>query len=434
MTTGAAKEEAVQTLLSGPASGVIGATDVAVRAGFSSLLTLDMGGTSADVAVVSDGRIANSYEERVGDFPIILPAVGISSIGAGGGSIAWLDGAGVLKIGPESASADPGPACYGRGGERPALSDAFLLCGYLNSERFAGGLSLDAEAARRAIGTIAGPLGLSVSATATAIVRVALANMFGELSGFLDQRGLDARDFTLVAFGGAGPLVGCLLAEELNVRRVLVPLQPGTLCALGALKAEVMTDVVRTLNARLDGLDGPALAAAFAEPVARAEAWLALEAPSFARSELNTAAEMRYVGQAYEIEVPVDAEALESDGLHPLEAAFHALHEQLYFHADTDAPAEIVDLRVRAIGYLPRPPAQPRPRPVEGAPTPVARREIVVGTSTQTAAVYDRELLVPGHLFEGPAVVEQTDTTTLVPPGWRAAVDPDGNLVATVGS
>jgi N-methylhydantoinase A len=273
-----------------------------------------------------------------------------------------------------------------------------------------------------------------VSATATAIVRVALANMFGELSGFLDQRGLDARDFTLVAFGGAGPLIGCLLAEELNVRRVLVPIQPGTLCALGALKAEVMTDVVRTLNARLDELDGPALAAAFVEPVARAEAWLALEAPSFARSELNTSAEMRYVGQAYEIEVPVDAETLEAEGLHRLEAAFHALHEQLYFHADTGAPAEIVDLRVRAIGYLPRPPAQPRPRPVEGAPTPVARREIVLSTSTPTAAVYDREQLVPGHVFEGPAVVEQTDTTTLVPPGWRGAVDPDGNLVVTVGS
>jgi N-methylhydantoinase A len=167
--------------------------------------------------------------------------------------------------------------------------------------------------------------------------------------------------------------------------------------------------------------------------VARAEAWLAHEAPSFARSELKTAAEMRYVGQAYEIEVPVDAEALESDGLHPLKASFHALHEQLYFHADTAAPAEIVDLRVRAIGYLPRAPAQPRPRRVEGALTPVARREIVLGTSTQTAAIYDREALVSGHIFEGPAVVEQTDTTTLVPPGWRCAVDPEGNLVATVG-
>jgi N-methylhydantoinase A len=431
MTIAAAREEAVQTLLSGPASGVIAAAEIAARAGFADLVTLDMGGTSADVAVVENGRIADSRDERVGDFPIILPAVGISSIGAGGGSIAWLDGAGVLKVGPESAGADPGPACYGLGGGRATLSDAFLLCGYLNTERFAGGFRLDAKAARLAVEKIAEPLELDASEGAEAIVRVALANMYAELSAVLDRRGLDPRDFTLVAFGGAGPIVACLLAEETNIGRVLVPPGPGTLCALGALHAQVVTDVVRTLNAPLDRLDGPALAAAFGPAAARGRAWLEREAPPTARAEVLLSADMRYVGQAYELEVAVQPEWLEAGDLRPLADAFHDRHERAFFHADREAPVEIVDLRVRAVGELPRPPDWNPQAPSEGAIEVQRTRRITVAGARHEALVYARESLAIGATIDGPAIVEQSDTTTFVPAGWRVLIDGRANLLAT---
>ena len=230
MTTVAAREHPVQTLLSGPASGVIGAVEAATRAGFADLISFDMGGTSADVALITDGQIEFSREAQVGDFPLFLPVVGVSSIGAGGGSIAWLDGAGVLKVGPRSAGADPGPACYGLGGKEPTLSDAFLLCGWLNPGRFAGKARLDEAAASVAMDRLAGQLALGLSQTASAIIQVALATMFTEFSAVLERRGIDPRDFTLVAFGGAGPVVACLLAEEVKMSRVLVPPAPGTLC------------------------------------------------------------------------------------------------------------------------------------------------------------------------------------------------------------
>jgi N-methylhydantoinase A len=431
MTVTAARDEPVQTLLSGPASGVIAAAEIAVRAGFADLVTLDMGGTSADVAVVENGVIAGSRDERVGDFPIILPAVGISSIGAGGGSIAWLDGVGMLKVGPESAGADPGPACYGLGGDRPALSDAFLLCGYLDADRFARSLRLDVDAARRAVATVAGPLGLSVPGAAEAIVRVALANMYAELSAVLDRRGLDPRDFTLVAFGGAGPLVACLLAEEVNVRRVLVPPRPGTLCALGALRAHVVADFVATLNAPIVRLDGAALAAAFTPAEARGAAWLDREAPPAGRTELALSADVRYVGQAYELEVPVLREWLDGADLRPLAEAFHDLHERVFFHADRSAPAEIVDLRVRAVGEVPRPPERSFDAGTCGEANAVRTRPVAVAGSRRDAAVHARESLAAGATVDGPAIVEQDDTTTLVPPGWRVQVDVHGNLVAT---
>lgn len=429
MTLAAARGEPVQTLLSGPASGVTGAAAVAAAAGFTDLLTLDMGGTSADVAVVEGGAIGYSHEERIGDFPLILPAVAISSIGAGGGSIAWLDGTGVLKVGPESAGSDPGPACYGRGAVRPALSDAFVVCGYLDPGHFAGGIDLDRTAAERALETLAEPLGLSVSETATAVVRVALANMYAEFAGVLDRRGLDPREFTLVAYGGAGPLVACLLAEEVNVRRVLVPIQPGTLCAQGALGADVMTDIVRTLTAPLAALDPSALRSALADPVERAERWLEREAPPLSSAEIRLAAELRYVGQAYEIEVPIEPPWLENSDLSPLAARFHELHERLYFHADPTAPIECVNLRVRAIGRLPRTPHPPKADAAPSTPATAGAREMVLGLERLTVAVYERPQLPHGARFAGPAIVQQADTTTLVPPGWQATVDGHANLV-----
>jgi N-methylhydantoinase A len=302
-----ARQASAETLLSGPASGVIGATYVCRRAGYANLITLDMGGTSADIALVPGGEPVTSTDEVVGDFPVVMPAIGVSSIGAGGGSVAWLDPVGVLKIGPRSAGADPGPACYGRGGQEPTLSDAFLLCGFLNPANFVGGrLRLYPEAAAAALTPLADALALGLDEAAEAVVEVATANMYAAFSNVLARHGVDPREFALVAFGGAGPIEACFLAEEFHIPRVIVPPSPGTLCALGAMSADVKSDYVRTVHRRLSATTGARLAADCADLEARARRWLAGDAPAVRESALRFTAEMRYVGQAFQIEVPLD--------------------------------------------------------------------------------------------------------------------------------
>ena len=282
-----ARQATAETMLSGPASGVIGAASVCIPAGYRNLITFDMGGTSADIALVRDGQPVYSTDETVGDFPIVMPVVGVSSIGAGGGSIAWLDSVGVLKVGPRSAGADPGPACYGRGGSEPTLSDAFLACGFLNPDNFVGGrLRLHPERAAAALRPLGEALGLDADLTAEAVVEVATANMYAAFSNVLARHGLDPRDFCLVAFGGAGPVEACFLAEEFHIPRVVVPPSPGTLCAQGAMTADVKSDYVRTLHRRLSATTGKLLAAECAELSARARRWLAEEAPAVSASAL----------------------------------------------------------------------------------------------------------------------------------------------------
>jgi N-methylhydantoinase A len=432
MTLAAARSECVSTLLSGPAAGVIGAADVAVRAGFDDLVTFDMGGTSADVAIVEGGTVTLSREEHVGDFPIIMPAIGISSIGMGGGSIAWLDAAGVLKVGPESAGADPGPACYGLGGVRPTVADAFVLCGYLNPERFAGGRSLDVGAAAAALGTIAANLGIEPVEAADAAIQVALASMYTELSGVLDRRGIDPRDFVAVAFGGAGPVLACQLAAAANIGTVLVPPSPGTLSASGALQASIRSEFVRGYRAPLAAVDGTTLRAAFEQPLARATAWLEREAPPVAGTRFLLSADLRYLGQGYELEVPVN-EAVLDGATGELAAAFHTLHDQRFAHADPASDVEITSLRVSAMGSLPAVERHDAARRTSAPPDMSRSREIRCEGELRTARVLWRDALEPGESFEGPAVLEQPDTTTIVPPAWTGRADDAGNVVLTRG-
>jgi N-methylhydantoinase A len=424
-----ARRATAETMLSGPASGVIGATSVCVRAGYRDLITFDMGGTSADIALVRDGQPVYSTDETVGDFPIVMPVVGVSSIGAGGGSIAWLDPVGVLKVGPRSAGADPGPACYGRGGTEPALSDAFLLCGFLNPENFVGGrLRLHPDRAEAAIRPLADALGLEVGAAAEAVIEVATSNMYVAFSNVLARHGLDPRDFALVAFGGAGPVEACFLAEEFHIPRVIVPPSPGTLCAQGAMTADVKSDYVKTLHRRLSATPGRLLADECAELGARARRWLAEEAPPVAASALAFSADLRYVGQAFQVEVPIEPAWLEDATSDRLREAFHDRHERLYAHADRTADVELIDLRATITGTTPKP--EPRAVPAgRGAATPAARRPIHYRRQRFEAAVYHRHDLRAGQHLDGPAIVEQEDTTTLVPAGFRATVDPLGNLV-----
>jgi N-methylhydantoinase A len=431
MTTTAARAHPVQTLLSGPASGVTGALGVARAAGLRDVITFDMGGTSADVALVTGGAVELSREARVGDFPLFLPVVGVASIGAGGGSIAWLDGSGVLKVGPRSAGADPGPACYGLGGAEPTLTDAFLLSGYLNPERFAGRVRLDEEAARAAVTPLADALGLTIEETAGAIERVALATMYTELSGVLEQRGVDPREFTLVAFGGAGPVVACRLAAEMNIPRVLVPVAPGTLSALGALQADVAADFIRSVHWPLAAAMDDGVRRAVEELETQARDWLADEAPAVQNVDLRWSADMRYVGQSHEIETPLPAAPLHAGETKPLAEALHAAHLRLFNHNDPAAAVEMINLRLRASGQLPqRLENGPRIDPRDDA-GPSGSRDIL-GNGATHAAIYARDALGSGQRITGPAIVEQTDTTTVIPPGWVGVVDPFGNLAITL--
>jgi N-methylhydantoinase A len=424
-----ARQATAETLLSGPASGVIGASYVCHEAGFDDLITLDMGGTSADIALVRGGRPLYSTDEHVGDFPVVMPAVGVSSIGAGGGSIAWLDQAGVLKVGPRSAGADPGPACYGRGGTEPALSDAFLLCGFLNPDNFVGGrLRLYPARAAEALRPLAEALELDLDGAAVGVIEVATANMYAEFSNVLSRHGVDPRDFSLVAFGGAGPVQACFLAQEFHIPRIIVPPAPGTLCALGAMSADVKSDYITTLHRRLSRVEPAELAAACAELEARARRWLERDAPPVESSAIAFSADLRYVGQAFQIEVPLDAAWLRTDSLDGLTAAFHELHERLYAHADPKAEVELIDLRATISGATPK----PRLRRIErgaGPAAPYARRPIHYRKQRFEAAIYHRRDLLADQHLDGPAVLEQDDTTTLIPAGFRGQVDDFGNLV-----
>ncbi len=388
-----------------------------------------MGGTSADIALVRDGRPVYSTDETVGDFPIVMPVVGVSSIGAGGGSIAWLDSVGVLKVGPRSAGADPGPACYGRGATEPALSDAFLLCGFLNPDNFVGGrLRLHPDKSALAMRPLGEALGLDLDATAEAVIEVATANMYAAFSNVLARHGLDPRDFALVAFGGAGPIEACFLAEEFHIPRVIVPPSPGTLCAQGAMMADLKSDYVKTIHRKLSTTSGKLLAAECAELSARATRWLSEEAPAVAASAIAHSADLRYVGQAFQIEVPIDPAWLEETGTEGLRAAFHDRHELLYAHADRAADVELIDLRATITGATPKPELKAVPTG-RGPTQPAGHRSIHYRKHRYVASVYHRRDLLAGQHVDGPAVVEQEDTTTLVPAGFRASVDAFGNLV-----
>jgi N-methylhydantoinase A len=433
MPVAAARQQTVATLLSGPASGVIGAAYVASHAGFPNVITLDVGGTSADMAVVENGRPRWSTSEHVGGVPVMMPVVGVTAIGAGGGSVAWVDEVGLPKVGPQSTGAHPGPACYGRGGKEATVTDAFLVSGFLDPERFLGGrMRLHRELAEEAIARFADPLGMTMNEAAESVVRVAVSNMYAEFTKILSRAAVDPRDFALVPFGGAGPVVGALVAREVGIASVFVPRSPGTLCALGAISADIVNDAVRTVHLRVaasgrDAFDGDALRAHFEQLRAELADWLARHGAGAAAATFNPAADMRYVGQSYEIEVPIDPAWLAPGGAPAVLAAFHRAHERAFGHADREAPAEIVNLRVQLRAARPRVPL----REVAAAAAPKSRstRRIWLDGRPTEAAVFERADLGAGARLVGPAIIEQPDTTVLVPAAHTGEVDRCGNLM-----
>ncbi len=407
------------TALSGPAAGVVGARAVAAAVGVADLITVDIGGTSADISLIKSGRIGLTAAGRVGDWPLPLPMVDMVTVGAGGGSIARVQ-EGALLVGPASAGADPGPACYGAGGAAATVTDAHLVLGHLPPSLLGGRMRLDPAAAAAAIRReVADPLGLGLHEAARGILAIADTNMVGAIRVVSVERGWDPRSFTLVPFGGAGSLHGAALAALLDIPAVLVPPAPGLLCAEGLLQSDLKAEFHRTLPHA--GAPGEAaINAALAALQAEAAAWLAAEQVAEADRTCEAVALMRYEGQGGELAVPwkgTEAAAL---------AAFRAAHQALYGFT-MDAPVEFVTLRAEATGRMPAATARRlAPAPM---PEPEETRTVHFAGGSRGVPVLDREKLGAGAAFQGPAIVTQLDATTLVPPGWQAEVLDTGAIL-----
>lgn len=428
----------IRIALSGPSAGVVASAHLGRAIGHANLITFDMGGTSADISLIQGGTPLVSLDRRVDRFPVRVPMLDIVTIGAGGGSIARIDEGGALKVGPRSAGADPGPACYGHGGVEPTVTDANAVLGRVNPSGILGGsMALDLDAARRAIEErIAAPMGVETVAAAEGIVRVINATMVRAIRGVSVQRGHDPSDFTLVAFGGAGPLHAVELADELGIPRILVPAAAGTLCSYGLVVADVRVDGVRSELLRPQD---PAAAARVPELLASlmAEGRTVLEQEGIPpeRQGFELWVEARYRFQNYELPVPVAADEATGQGpalARALVERFHAEHARVYGHARPRAEVEFVNVRGTAVGSLPKAELHLLPPRAEGDGhlEPAEVRPVFFRNlgGHVPCAIYQRSSLRAGDVLAGPAIVEQLDSTTLLPPGYRLAVDERHNL------
>ena len=424
-------DQPITTVLSGPAAGALGAAVVAEAAGFPQVVTCDGGGTSTDVTVVIDGQPALTTEGNVGAYPSKIPMIDVVTVGAGGGSIAWISPEGTLKVGPQSAGADPGPICYGQGGSEPTITDAHVLLGRIPPHLLGGEVPLDVDLADQGVRDLAGKLGLGFEACATGILEISAWNQANALRQVTVKRGLDVRDFTMVTFGGSGSLLACRLVDILGLDGVLVPLNPGNLSAYGLLTVDVRNDYVQTAVTKASALDVAAVQEVYDVLAGRADA--ALEREGFAEAErvfLRTA-DVRYFGQAYEVRVDVPDGPVTDDLAAKVADAFHDEHRALYgydFRQDARQEVEWVNLRVTGVGPI----RKPSLREVEdgtgigGARTGTRR---VYFDDWVEADVFDRARLGAGDVVEGPAVLEEFSSTVPLHPGFTARVDAHGNLV-----
>jgi N-methylhydantoinase A len=422
----AAEAQPINLLLSGLSGGVIGGAYFGQRAGAHNLVTLDMGGTSCDVGIVRNGQIGYStnFEIEWG-LPVAVPVVDLTTIGAGGGSIAWIDKGGLLRVGPQSAGAEPGPACYGLGGREATVTDANLILGRLNPDYFLGGrLQLDRAAAERAVSAAGQRLGLDALGAARAIVDVANENMVNAIRVLSIDRGLDPRDFALVAFGGAGPLHAAALAKTMHMRHVVIPLHPGLCSAFGALIADLQVNKVHSKHFRSDGVDAAAVHAHFSRLVEEAVAELRQEGFQ-GQPEISRSISMRYAGQNYEQDIEVEADVMTEGTLRGVFRAFERRHEQFYGYSLSGEVIELIRFNVTAVGRTPKPSLAPLDR--HGRPVSEDSRSVFfVETGFVRTPIYRREALTAGGAIEGPAVVEEIDATLLVHPGQQLNVDDYG--------
>ena len=428
ITASLASKQPIRTILSGPAGGVVGAFYTSTLAGYRDIITLDMGGTSTDVSLCP-GRIKETTSSTLGGYPISVPMIEIHTVGAGGGSIARLDEGGALLVGPESAGADPGPACYGTG-EHITVTDANLILGRIRPEHFLGGrLALDYGRAEQLMQGLAYSIGADVEEAALGIIRVVNASMERAIRTISLERGYDPREFTLVPFGGAGPLHSCELAKELGIPRILVPPVPGILSALGVAIADIVKDYSMTVMLRGQDINRQRLEDQFSMLEDQAKEDISQEDLDLDRLVSQRSVDVRYIGQSYELTVDYPS----SRNLHQaIGTAFHKAHRQRFGYADPSEAVEIVNLRLKMV----LPVDKPLPEPEE--PAGQSPRDAQVGESKVAFAdgryvtpLYLRDSLQCGNRIEGPAIVLQMDSTTVVPPGWAAQVDPWRNMVIT---
>jgi N-methylhydantoinase A len=423
----------ISTVLSGPAAGALGAAVVAQRAGLTRVVTCDGGGTSTDVTVVIDGHPALTTEGTVGDYPSKIPMIDVVTVGAGGGSVAWLSPEGGLKVGPRSAGADPGPLCYGQGGTEPTITDAHVLLGRLPPHLLGGELPLDVEAARRGVETLAGTLGMSVPSCATGILEISAWNQANALRQITVKRGLDVRDFHLVTFGGSGSLQACRLIDLLDLRGVLVPMEPGNLSAYGLLTVDVRNDYVQTAVARQSVLSLGSVNDILHALGSEADQALEREGfPGHAR-RFARSADLRYFGQAFEVRVDVPDGTVDQPAVTVVAERFHDAHRALYgydFRDDASQEVEWVNLRVTGIGPIRKPEVREIATGQGAAAAETGSRDVHFD-DWATTRVYARSALGAGDVVDGPAVLEEFSSTVPLHPGFRAVVDRSGNLLIT---
>lgn len=427
----------VTTVLSGPCAGAMAAMEIASIAGFDNAVSLDMGGTSTDIALGQQGRVLETTTGRIGDWELAVPMLMINTIGAGGGTIATVESGGGLRVGPESAGADPGPVSYGKGGTRPTVTDANLVLGFLNPEsKLAGRVSLDRAGAESAIEAMGKDLGLSTLETAEGIVRIVNAKMEEGIRAVSTEQGYDLRDFALVAFGGAGPVPSGRLAADLKMSTVIVPPAPGVTSALGLLMADPRRDYVRSRLRLMSQLRADELTALMKELETQAEREFTAEGYSLDQLRLEFTIDIRYLGQGYELTIPLGTKSSVSDaGIIEARARFDAIHEQTFGHAAPDEDAEAVNYRLRASAVVPKASLKKRePGTTSVDVARVGERPVCFDSSARPVAcpVYDRDLLEPSHEFDGPAIVDQLDSTTVVYPGQHARVDDYLNIVIKI--
>lgn len=442
-TIDAATKKPVNLLLSGPVGGLLGGIWCGKTAGVDNVITLDVGGTSADIGVAPAGQVQFKHllNTKIGDYHAMVPMAEVDAIGAGGGSIAYIDAGGQFQVGPRSAGANPGPACYGMGGEEPTATDCLVSLGWIAPDRFLGGQrTLDAELARKAIKSkLADPLGVSIEDAAMGAIRILTHNMVQAIEVNSVRRGFDPRDFALVAFGGAGALFATSIAVELAIPKVIIPTAPGLTSALGLLTSNVSYDQGRTVMTDTANPDFEVLKKAYADLETAATEQLARDGFKGEDARIVRYADCRYLGQGYELRTDAAAGSVDGGFIESLRRAFDAAHQRSYGSSFPQKPVQIVNARVVAIGVIPGLSAPRSPSQAETEAENAVRStgpasfRIDRQTNTMETKRYDRSQLAPGHTVPGPAIVEQMDTTTVIPPGLSATVDPVGNLIILNG-
>jgi N-methylhydantoinase A len=422
ISTTTARREAVRTIFSGPAAGVLGGLELAKLAGYTQVITFDMGGTSTDVSLC-DGQIKYTTEATVGGFPIKIPMIDIHSIGAGGGSLAYKDAGGALRVGPQSAGAEPGPACYGKGGKRLTVTDANLFLGRLDPDCFLGGeMRIYPDRIHPPLSDLAQELGLGTDQAASGIIKIINANMERAIRVISVERGFDPRDFSLVSFGGAGPMHACELASDLVIPRIIVPPNPGTLSALGLLLADVVKDYSQTLLLKSNDFDYEQLLTFFSSLEKKGLEEMLSEGFVTEAVIIERYLDMRYLGQSYEIMIPCRPDFLER---------FREVHEHLYGYAFPGKRIEVVNLRLKVVGKTKKPELRcQKEEPGEAASTAIIKeKKCFLAGDWEEVPVFLRDRLKPGHRFSGPAIVVEYSSTAVIPPDFTARVDGYLNLV-----